>query len=731
MDKATKTFRTVARVPSLASAQVLRDHSIDENVGPIKDNLLISSLWSQVCNESNKTISYRLQHIVNPHTREVSSLMPQDCTYELMTRFSPSGKYRAVLKDVLPNASNQTKKTFLEIWGKSNRISATDLDALDVHGDVYCDIEFKSFDWSPKEDSILYIAETKIAKSEPFYKRSPQESGSPKAGSGDKKAKKGEEYLYKEDWGEALVGKHRPALAVFDALSDDGQTVTMLEGVPENFSPAQAMWAPDGSIVGIVFDHEPRRLGLYACTNRASYVFHLANGTFKLLTEAGLSVRSPRFSPDGKYLVWLERAVGGPHNGAQRLMKYEWSTGKSGVVLDIVADKLDGVDPLKFRGIFCSAIPTRSWSKDNKRLLMNTMGPTTITAFVINIETGKVTVLNSSTDHSLSVLDAFDDYVLCSKSSVKHPKTLIFAKLPEEDNEEKIDWIYLTEYQVLPGLEKLEYGAHYTQASYDGDNGFKDLNAIYLKPEVSEGSTLPVILWPHGGPHGNFVNAFNNDAALFSLLGFGVIMINYRGSTGMGENCVKYLLGKIGDADVKDCQQIAEELCSMERLKFDGKRKVLFGGSHGGFLSAHLIGQYPESYKAACLRNPVVDVLSMPAITDIPDWCATCTAGAAYSFKGDVSKEDLMKMYDASPIRHVHKVVTPTLLLIGKKDVRVPCSQGLQFYHKLRAHGVQTKLMFYEDNHSLRQIPVDIDAILNSILWFYEHLGIKVMKENL
>ncbi|XP_039292274.1 acylamino-acid-releasing enzyme isoform X2 [Nilaparvata lugens] len=620
MDKATKTFRTVARVPSLASAQVLREPSTDEEVGPIRDNLLVSSLWSQICHESNKTIWYRMQHIVNPTTRQVSSLMPQDCSSELSSKFSPTGKYRAVLKDVPPSANSQTKKQFMEIWGKSNRISATDLEALDVHGDVYFDVEFKSFDWSPKEDSILYIAETKIPKSEPFYKRSAQDSAS-KASSGDKKPKKGEEYLYKEDWGEQMVGKHRPALAVFNVQSENGQIVSMLEGIPDNFSPAQALWAPDGSIVGIVWDHEPRRLGLYACTNRSSYVFHLAEGTFKLLTSEGLSVRSPRFSPDGKYLLWLERKVGGPHNGAQRLIKYEWATGKSGVVLDIIADKLDGVDPLKFRGIFCSAIPTRSWSKDNRRLLMNTMGPTTITSFVINIESGKVTVLNSSTDYSLSVLDVYDDYVLCAKSSPKHPKTLVFAKLPEEGNEKNIDWVYLTEYEVLPGLEKLEYGVHYTQASYD--DGFKDLNAIYLKPDVSDGSTLPVIIWPHGGPHGNFVNAFNNDAAVFSLLGFGVIMVNYRGSTGMGEDCVNYLLGKIGDADVKDCQQIAEELCSMETLKFDSKRKVLFGGSHGGFLSAHLIGQYPESFRCAVLLNPVTDVMSMSSVTDIPDWVPT------------------------------------------------------------------------------------------------------------
>lgn len=76
--------------------------------------------------------------------------------------------------------------------------------------------------------------------------------------------------------------------------------------------------------------------------------------------------------------------------------------------------------------------------------------------------------------------------------------------------------------------------------------------------------------------------------------GFAVVQVNYRGSMGMGSATVEYLQGKVGDVDVKDCITATQE--SVKRYPWlDPKRVGLCGGSHGGFLVAHLSGQAPVS----------------------------------------------------------------------------------------------------------------------------------------
>jgi len=77
---------------------------------------------------------------------------------------------------------------------------------------------------------------------------------------------------------------------------------------------------------------------------------------------------------------------------------------------------------------------------------------------------------------------------------------------------------------------------------------------------------------------------------IVDVLGFSVLFINYRGSTGLGKSYVESLLGKIGDADVKDVYNAVHS-----NPLWSNRKLVLYGGSHGGFLVTQLSGQYPVS----------------------------------------------------------------------------------------------------------------------------------------
>ena len=79
-------------------------------------------------------------------------------------------------------------------------------------------------------------------------------------------------------------------------------------------------------------------------------------------------------------------------------------------------------------------------------------------------------------------------------------------------------------------------------------------------------------------------------------------------------------------------------------------------------------------------------------------------------------------MHKVSPIYHIEKVRTPTLLLLGGKDKRVPPSQGLEYYHLLRARGVKTKLLFFpEDTHAIDKPLSEAEQWIAIANWFAEH----------
>ena len=244
-------------------------------------------------------------------------------------------------------------------------------------------------------------------------------------------------------------------------------------------------------------------------------------------------------------------------------------------------------------------------------------------------------------------------------------------------------------------------------------------------------------MWPHGGPHSAFANNMFLESSLFLSLGkhkvvyksqikqqspgFGIIFVNYRGSIGAGQDSVEFLLGKIGQTDVSDCILAADT--ALQKYPFlNPNGLVLFGGSHGGFLVAHLSGKYPDKFKAVVARNPVIDVVSMSTISDIPDWTYV-EAGFKYTQIGKPSEEALLAMRRASPIETAHQVKAPTMLQIGSKDLRVPAHQGLEYYTRLKANGAKVRLNLYDDNHPLSQIPNEMDNLINSALWFQEHLA--------
>jgi acylaminoacyl-peptidase len=249
------------------------------------------------------------------------------------------------------------------------------------------------------------------------------------------------------------------------------------------------------------------------------------------------------------------------------------------------------------------------------------------------------------------------------------------------------------------------------------------IESILLLPNKAKFPNPPMIVVPHGGPHSASSTSYTPSYAyLCGHGGYAVLLVNYRGSIGFGQGAIESLPTNIGTLDVEDL--IAATNSVLKSGLVDPERVGICGGSHGGYLTAHATSQYPDLFRAAAMRNPVVNIASMVTATDIPDWCYVEATGS-YSWKEfkPPTKDEILTMYDRSPVRLIDRVRTPTLVALGLKDLRVPPSQGLEWFHSLRSRGCPAKLLLYEnDDHAIDGVAAEADHWINVKHWFDQYL---------
>ncbi|HQY34944.1 MAG TPA: S9 family peptidase [Pseudomonadota bacterium] len=238
-------------------------------------------------------------------------------------------------------------------------------------------------------------------------------------------------------------------------------------------------------------------------------------------------------------------------------------------------------------------------------------------------------------------------------------------------------------------LAKLAMG-RVERFDYPGVDGDAVQAWLAYPPDYRANQRYPLLFLAHGGPFTSWTDAWSYrwNAQVFAARGWLVAIPNFHGSMGRGQAYADAILGNHGEKPAADVLALLDVMSA--RRDVDGSRAALAGGSYGGYLTALVTGMSPR-FRAAIVHAGVFDISGQFASD------STWDRPASY---GNAPWTDPVELDRWSPSRFVPRMQTPTLVLHGEKDFRVPVSQGINLHGALTGKGVPARIVVFPDeNH--------------------------------
>ena len=225
----------------------------------------------------------------------------------------------------------------------------------------------------------------------------------------------------------------------------------------------------------------------------------------------------------------------------------------------------------------------------------------------------------------------------------------------------------------------------------------------------------PVLLNIHGGPHAQYDVAVFDEAQVHAGAGYAVLMCNPRGSAGYGPDHARAIEHAVGSLDVDDVLAFLDHALAAADLPLDPDRVGVMGGSYGGYLTATLTTR-TDRFAAAVVERGYLDATSFVGSSDI-GWFFP----GGYHGSAEAAAQQ-------SPLTHVDRVTTPTLVIHSEHDWRTPVEQGQRWFTALRMRGVRTELLLFPaEGHELSRSgrPRHRRQRFEHLLrWWAEHLPV-------
>jgi dipeptidyl aminopeptidase/acylaminoacyl peptidase len=243
-----------------------------------------------------------------------------------------------------------------------------------------------------------------------------------------------------------------------------------------------------------------------------------------------------------------------------------------------------------------------------------------------------------------------------------------------------------------------------------------DVQGWLIGPRTPPAGKAPMIVTVHGGPSAAsgpmFVSAGSSNAD-YVAAGYYVFYPNPRGSYGQGEAFTAANKRDFGGGDLRD---ILAGVDAVEKVApIDDNRLGLTGGSYGGFMSMWANTQ-TNRFKAIVAGAGLSNWISYYGTNGIDQWMIPFFGKSAY--------DDPKPYVEASAITYIKKAKTPTFIYVGERDIEVPPTQSVEYWHALKELGVPTTLMIYpEEGHGIRQPEHTADLKKRVFAWWAKYLG--------
>lgn len=462
---------------------------------------------------------------------------------------------------------------------------------------------------------------------------------------------------------------------------------------PEKLHVFEYAWSPDGAKLVLVASPHPNSAeGWY---HAQLYITKVAKGETQQIGTQSLQIGLPGWSPDSQSIAYIAGVLSDQGYVGGEVFVIPTEGGEAYSVTPRIDHTITWIE-WRPEGILYGA-------RHIDQTLLGWIDPAAKTTHLIRSCAASI---NSSLEQRVSIAQDGKTFATILVSFAATPDVFLGSL----DNG---DWRQLT--HIFRDSD-VPLPLHVESIQWSASDGTAIQGFLTYPRNYTSGNRYPLLVYIHGGPSASFVPIYGLGAGSWHRLmaerGCFTLMANPRGSWGRGHAFQAANVGDLGGGDWQDINAGVDHLIA--RGFVDPDRLAVSGWSYGGYLTAWAITQ-TDRFRCAIAGAPITNYESNYGVVSIREWQTILFGTHVY--------DDPALHRERSPLTHVKRIKTPTLLLHGECDIDVPVQQSTEFYIALKHFGVPTELVIYpREPHEFHERAHQLDMLQRIDAWIGRYL---------